>query len=80
MVTNIPQRYDGVFRISRECCEAIVHDAAHIIRVGDKALIPGEDIKKKHENPKPDILDPVISRLFMQHAKYIQYIHETMRN
>ena len=37
------------FRISRECCEAIVHDAAHIIRVGDKALIPGEDIKKQEE-------------------------------
>ena len=49
MLTNIPQRYDGVLLISREGCEAIVHDATHIIRVGDKALIPGEDIKKQEE-------------------------------
>jgi hypothetical protein len=49
VLTNIPQRYDGVFLIIRECCEAIMHDAAHIIRMGDKALVPEEDIKKEEE-------------------------------
>ena len=46
----VPQRYDGVLLISREGCEAIVHDAAHIIRMGNKALIPVEDYQEARRN------------------------------